>query len=128
MVQTLTGKKSKELSSHERQIACDDDGPVAFAGRERSVKTTERAPLRIDVRNAWEIRTQSADERHSVRHLRQSFGNALGERLPFNQQLRLISSHSSGGAAGEDKGFHIGRDYPVNLENPEILYENAEIL
>ena len=33
---------------------------------------------------------------------------ALGERLAFNQQLRLVSSHSSGGAAGEDKGFHIG--------------------
>ena len=92
------------------------------------MNTTERAPLRVDIRDASEIGTVTADERYRVGYLRQGFCNALGKRLAFNQQLRLIGSHSSGCAAGEDKGFHIGRDYPVNLENPEILYENAEIL
>jgi len=126
--QALTGKKIEELSSHKREIAGDHNGPVCCARSERSVKSTERAPLRIDIRDAWKSGTLPADERYRLRYLRQSFCNALGKRLAFNQQLRLIGSHSSGCAAGEDKGFHIGRDYPVNLENPEILYENAEIL
>ena len=128
MVQALARQKREELSCNKRQIASDDDGPLAFASCQRCMKTTERSPLRIDIRDAWEIRSQAAHEYHGIGDLQQSFENALGERLAFNQQLRLVSSHSSGGAAGEDKGFHIERDYPVNLENPEILYENAEIL
>jgi len=92
------------------------------------MNSTERAPLRIHIGDPWEIGTGASDQRYRVSNRRKSFCNALGKRLAFNQQLRLISSHSAGGAAGEDKGFHVGRDYPVNLENPEILYENAEIL
>jgi len=47
--------------------------------------------------------------------------------LTVDEQLRLISSHSAGCAASEDKGltgfhdFQDWQDYPVNLENPEIL-------
>src|SRR4051794_7781587 len=119
MVQPLSGKKRKQLGGHKRQIAGNYDGPFCFACGERCVKTTECAPLRIDILDAWKIRRQPADERHRISNLQESFCNALGKRLAFNQQLRLISSHSSGGAAGEDKGFHIERDYPVNLENPE---------
>ena len=48
------------------------------------------------------------DECNRFSNLRQRFCNSIGKRLAFNQQLRLVSSHSSGGAACEDKGFHIG--------------------
>ena len=93
------------------------------------MNSTERAPLRIHIRDRTKTLVRlAANECHRIRDLQQSFCNALGKRLAFNQQLRLVSPHSAGGAAGEDKGFHVGRDYPVNLENPEILYENAEIL
>ena len=108
MVQALTGEKREEFGSNKRQIASDDDGPLRFARNERSVKTAEGTPLRINVCHTRELRSQPADERHLVSDLQQRFGNALGKRLAFNQQLRFISSHSAGGAAGEDKGFHTG--------------------
>jgi hypothetical protein len=47
--------------------------------------------------------------------------------LALDEQLRLISSHSAGGATGKDKGltgfhdFQDGQNYPAILENPEIL-------
>src|SRR5215217_3383031 len=62
MVHAKSRKVTEELSSHKRKVAGDDDGPVALARCKRSMQTAQRAPLRINIRNARETGIVAAND------------------------------------------------------------------
>src|SRR6185503_6548709 len=51
MVQPQWCKEREQFSGDKGQVTGNNDGPLAPAGTESCMETTERAPLRIDVRN-----------------------------------------------------------------------------
>ena len=95
------------------------------------MKTSQRTPLCINIGDIFEGRYRRwTDDRDRVSELQQCIGDSVDKGLIVDEQLRLVSSHSSRGTACENKGINIEtgfhdfqdlQDYLVNLVNSEIL-------